>query len=668
MRTIRRLRADERGIALVYMALTLVVMIMFAAIAIDLGNAREQQADAQSAADAAALSGAQALVTSSSTQPTTVFDDAAQTAFHSLSLDGVSSSIRAAGGTNCPAGQTSTCYEYDYTTGGILYAVTVTSPYTDTGSPNLTPDTLVHITACWGVPTTFGRVIGQTSIKVCGAATAQNGVATPGTSNSGCGNTNAQFSSITNTFSAAIGSQQIKAVYGGTLAQTDIDWVVQDANENLFELDPPGTTGDSASQMYSITTSGGTTTLTYTLPTNIDARPTANSAVENDEGISTTFSSALQVLDPTGATCGNASWTTCNPLKTGETTPHDPIFDGGSVLDITGWGLGSGGAATPDDGGSNEAGVAGSGLVGDGHDVNSDEYNYVGSGASTQATGRSISTDSDDTVTPKVGTLVNAGNPVGAIYNDENPLRAGSVNFLVDGTEAPFSSATTWANVPQNDFAFTDPSTAYNYQTSTNTSGVNPTLITGMPSFGTVSTTTSGITITSATPPIKFYVTLYDAMGNPLPGYQVTASNGGGTQTTYDDGTTGTFTYNSVPPAGTTIKWSGTNHFTGATDSGTLFTYSGASLPATPNPNAGAAWPSFANTKGKGSSQPQGESYGNSVGIMFNSSALTTGWHSAVLFANDGDVTTSGGDCSIVTWAFASQGGPAGAGSLHLID
>jgi len=55
------------------------------------------------------------------------------------------------------------------------------------------------------------------------------------------------------------------------------------------------------------------------------------------------------------------------------------------------------------------------------------------------------------------------------------------------------------------------------------------------------------------------------------------------------------------------------------------------------------------------------------VGIVYVSANLVNGWHSAVLFANDGDVTTSGGDCGMATWAFSSTGGAPGPGTLHLI-
>jgi hypothetical protein len=37
------------------------------------------------------------------------------------------------------------------------------------------------------------------------------------------------------------------------------------------------------------------------------------------------------------------------------------------------------------------------------------------------------------------------------------------------------------------------------------------------------------------------------------------------------------------------------------------------------------------------------------------------------VFANDGDVTTSGGDCGLAIWVFGTTGGAPGPGTLHLI-
>ena len=80
--------------------------------------------------------------------------------------------------------------------------------------------------------------------------------------------------------------------------------------------------------------------------------------------------------------------------------------------------------------------------------------------------------------------------------------------------------------------------------------------------------------------------------------------------------------------------------------------------------SGGAPWPNVSHDQVPGGGS---QGAGSSVGIVYDSANLVNGWHSAVLFANDGDVTTSGGDCGMATWAFSSTGGAPGPGTLHLI-
>ena len=54
-------RRDERGAVLVFVAIVMTAMMGFAALVIDLGNARQQDRQAEAAADAAALAGAQKI-------------------------------------------------------------------------------------------------------------------------------------------------------------------------------------------------------------------------------------------------------------------------------------------------------------------------------------------------------------------------------------------------------------------------------------------------------------------------------------------------------------------------------------------------------------------------------------------------------------------------------
>ena len=175
-----RVRDDERGLALIFLALFLTILMIMAAIVVDIGNARQQRASAQSAVDGAALSAAQVLDTTKAVQPTNVFDLAANATYKSLFM----STIGATG--LCAATAPAVCEDYSQTSNGVTYDVQVTTPFKGPGA--VAPDTsMLNVKACWSVPTVFGRVIGQNSIPICATATAQNGVGTGGPGSSGCG-------------------------------------------------------------------------------------------------------------------------------------------------------------------------------------------------------------------------------------------------------------------------------------------------------------------------------------------------------------------------------------------------------------------------------------------------------------------------------------------------
>src|ERR1700680_4313225 len=57
----RRGSSDEEGFVLVWVSVLMVVLLVCAALVVDLGNARQQQTQAQAVADTAALSGASGL-------------------------------------------------------------------------------------------------------------------------------------------------------------------------------------------------------------------------------------------------------------------------------------------------------------------------------------------------------------------------------------------------------------------------------------------------------------------------------------------------------------------------------------------------------------------------------------------------------------------------------
>ena len=663
VRTIRR--RDQHGIALVYLALTLTALMLFAALAVDIGLAKEAKASLQAAVDSAALTGAQVLVTTSATQAQAIFDAAATEVYKSLNLlaSGQTASMTGSCGTYCD--------DYVLTKSGVSYDVQVTTPAVGPGGGSADP-TLLNVNSCYGVPTTFAGVVGWKTIPICSSATAQNGVGTGGPSNSGCGAAD-EFNNVTNTFNAAVGSQTISATYTSAVSPVDltnVHFVVQTQYGNLIQI-PMGSGGTGvAGQSYSISpvTGGKTVTFSYTLPTTIDTTPdfTGTGTIGTNGIYSNQFTANLQVIDQQGHNCGDASWTTCNPARSG--TAHDPILDGGGSASFDtgsvngGYGTGSGGADVTDDTSADDPSltdpVTHSLIHGDGHDVSSDEYVQTRNPQTNPVKG-----DTDDTFTPPLGDLITAGWPVGVIYNDEQPLRAGSVSFLIDGAVIPYASTFSAGS-----YTYTDPSTVWTYPPA----GVGvPTVITGMPAFGAVSPGVSSVSHTNTS--ISFQV--YDGMKNPMPGESVVTSGVEPSAVT--------------PPIPTTAALNGaTGAYTLAAAANGTYTYTFAYSPAASAPNdgsgtfnvsvtwaggvitnatlgsGGAPWPNVSHDQVPGGGS---QGAGSSVGIVYDSANLVNGWHSAVLFANDGDVTTSGGDCGMATWAFSSTGGAPGPGTLHLI-
>jgi Flp pilus assembly protein TadG len=610
VRRTRKPRAgDERGVAIIYLALFLTVLMIMAAIVVDVGNARQQRANAQSAVDAGALSAAQILVVTQPSQATNVFNMAANTAYNSMFMH---PNFSAPTGTCTATGVGAVCNDYGFTASGVKYDVQVTTPYQ--GPDETKPDTsMLNVTACWSVPAVFGRVVGTNSIPICATATAQNGVATGGPSHSGCGN-QTELTNITNNFSNPSGPYTISATYNTTagtglpIDQSKVHFVVQTQWGNFIELSATGNGVSQPGVSYGMlpVTGGNNVTLSYTLPSTILPNGAAGSAY------STTFSANLEVTDTAGRNCGNAAWSTCNPGA------HDPIFDGGSSHDV---------------------GTLGWGLDGQ-HSVTDDTADHDGNDLNSTA-------DADDTVTPQQGSTINAGNAIGAIYNDEWPLRAASVALVVDGAVIPYNQA--WNS---NTFTFTDPTTM------TSSGSGTPSVVTGMPSFGTVDPNVS--TATSGGGGAR--ITLLDTMGNPMPDENVAISGVAGSQVTALNGQV-EFTSPSSGSHTVSYSWAGgAGSINRGSGSFTITVTSGGSVSKTTSP--AADWPNNGHDNGVGGSLSPGQS----VGVMYKTpTSFLNGWHSAVLFANDGDVTTTGGDCSIIAWAFASTGGVNGPGTLHLV-
>ncbi len=618
---LRSRRDDERGVAIIILAMFLVVLLIMAAIVVDVGNARQQRASAQAAVDSAALSAAEVLQVNQSSQASSVFDLAANTTYNSLFLH---PNYSGAAGNTCTAnGVGAVCKDFAVTSNGVNYDVQVTTPFIGPGET--TPDnSMLNVKACWNVPAVFGKVVGTNYIPICANATAQNGVATGGPTNGGCGTqTEINPSTITDNFGTVNNSYTITAEYNTTgttglpISQANIHFVVQTQYGNFVQIPASGNGVSVPGVSYGIMPVSGNNyndvTLTYTLPTSIipntsDAR--AATAYSN------TFSANLQVTDTAGRNCGTATWTTCNPLRNG--TPHDPIFDGGASGDVgtNGWGLD------------------------DKHSTTDDTTDADGNDAQANA-------DSDDTVTPPQGSVINAGTAVGAIYNDEQVLRASSVNFVVDGTVVPYSQA--WSS---NTYTFTDPSTM------TSSGSGTPGVITSMPTFGTASSTVSIVKKDNTNGLLQ--VLLYDNMGNPVPGETVSVTGSStGAQTSALNGIAD-FNWPAATGAHTVT-------YSGALGSGSfgITTTSSPSVSKVIAPTSPAVWPSNGHDTGVNGTFTAGQT----VGVMYKtSSSLINGWHSVILFANDSDITTQGGDCGIVSWAFASTGGTNAPGTLHLVS
>jgi hypothetical protein len=170
-RNVRRAQ-DDRGSVLPLVGIGLILMLIMAAFAIDLGTARQAKGLAQSTTDSASLAGAEALagVTNGTTPPTGMSRavwDAGQWAFKNLSLSAPTNGTKP-----CDGNASKTCF----TSSTNNTKVEVTTPYTTTkvapdGSA-YNPDDLVHVKTCYDEATYMSAVIGISSIRVCAESTA----------------------------------------------------------------------------------------------------------------------------------------------------------------------------------------------------------------------------------------------------------------------------------------------------------------------------------------------------------------------------------------------------------------------------------------------------------------------------------------------------------------
>jgi hypothetical protein len=137
----------------------MLLMLGIAALAVDIGFARTERLDLQNAADAAALAGAFELPDDADLAR----DTAAEYAFLGVS-------IPQPGGSAC--GADTECF-----TAGPL-TVRVTSPYSKPGS-TVPAAQAIRVQICSDSPTFFGKVLGASSVGVCGDAVAASGPGGP---------------------------------------------------------------------------------------------------------------------------------------------------------------------------------------------------------------------------------------------------------------------------------------------------------------------------------------------------------------------------------------------------------------------------------------------------------------------------------------------------------
>lgn len=175
--TARRFSGDG-GFAIVLVALLLVFFMVVAAIVVDLANAREEDRQAVAAADAGALAGAQAInpnavmpgACGAAGSPNDVNCLAAYHTFSSTNIIPTAAQMTAR--STCTFDSVKdgeTCWHY---TSGKA-SVEVKRPYILPGTTSA-DNNLIHVKVCWDTATTFARVIGISSVNVCGTATAKN--------------------------------------------------------------------------------------------------------------------------------------------------------------------------------------------------------------------------------------------------------------------------------------------------------------------------------------------------------------------------------------------------------------------------------------------------------------------------------------------------------------
>ena len=167
LRSATRRCGGDRGAVLVLTAMSMLVLLGIAALAIDLGNVRQVARHTQVAVDSASLAGAQDL-------PLRATDTTALASARSIALDYVALNLGQDGpapvAISCPSDMVISSDTECFTVGEKTIAVT--TPYTKAGS-TIAAHNLIHVAVCRPTDSFFSGVIGQTLPGVCRDATAR---------------------------------------------------------------------------------------------------------------------------------------------------------------------------------------------------------------------------------------------------------------------------------------------------------------------------------------------------------------------------------------------------------------------------------------------------------------------------------------------------------------
>jgi Flp pilus assembly protein TadG len=154
----RRGEGDD-GVVLVVIALAMVAILLFAAMVVDNGNARQVSRHAQASSDAAALAGARYLPLSAPDAAAAATATATAAQFAARNVLGTSATPTAA---TCDAGApaNASCYAVEGAT------ITVATPYSGNHG-------LIYVSICQDTEATFGKVVGAVDSTVCRTAVAR---------------------------------------------------------------------------------------------------------------------------------------------------------------------------------------------------------------------------------------------------------------------------------------------------------------------------------------------------------------------------------------------------------------------------------------------------------------------------------------------------------------